>query len=219
MLILASVTDAIANWATGVVGDLGLPGIFLLMVPESAGIPIPSEATMLFAGFNVNKGEYALWAAVLTGTVANVVGSWIAYGIGYFGRQEVLTKHAKFFHASPENLARADRWFEQYGSWAVFFSRMLPVVRTFISFPAGAAKMPFGRFTLFTFLGCLPWIFMLTFIGDQVGANWTDWKGYLHYVDYTVAVLIVAAVAYFVIRWWRRRGSAPPAEPDAPHTA
>ncbi len=216
MMILASITDKVADFATGVVGDLGLPGIFLLMVPESAGIPIPSEATMLFAGFNVNKGEYALWAAVLVGTVANVMGSWIAYAIGYYGRQEVLTKHAKFFHTSPENLARADEWFAKWGSWAVFFSRMLPVVRTFISFPAGAARMPFWRFTLFTFLGCLPWIFMLTFVGDQVGSHWTEWKSSLHYVDYTVAVLIVAAATYFAIRWWRGRGTTPPGAPDAP---
>lgn len=220
MLIpLAAITDKLADFAVTVVGDLGLPGIFLLMVPESAGIPIPSEATMLFAGFNVDKGAYGLWAAVLVGTTANVVGSWIAYAIGYYGRTEVLTKHAKFFHASPERLAQADRWFERWGVWAVFFSRMLPVVRTFISFPAGVARMPFWKFTAATFAGCLPWIFMLTFIGKQVGANWEDWKGYLHYVDYAVIVIIVAVVAYYGVRWWRGRGTPPAATPDAPPAA
>ena len=222
VFVLASITDQVADWAVNVVGDLGLPGIFLLMVPESAGIPIPSEATMLFAGFNVHLGKYPLWAAVLTGTVANVIGSWILYAVGYYGRTEVLVKHAKFFHAGPERLAQADRWFEKYGAWAVFFSRMLPIVRTFISLPAGVSRMPFWRFTLFTFLGCLPWILMLTIVGDQVGSNWKDVKDQLHYVDYAVAVLIVAAVVYFVIRWWRRRGgpdSTAPAAPDAEPSA
>src|SRR3954454_17662895 len=128
-LVLAAVTDKLADWATNVVGDLGLPGIFLLMVPESALIPIPSEATMLFAGFNVSEGRYSLWAAVLVGTLANLVGSWIAYGIGYFGRAELLEKHGKALHIKPSQLEWADRWFERYGSYAVLFSRMLPIIR------------------------------------------------------------------------------------------
>ena len=210
MPILASITDPIVNWAVGVVGDLGLPGIFLLMTPESAGIPIPSEATMLVAGFNVYEGKYSLFAAVAVGTIANVVGSWILYAVGYYGRTEVLLKHGKKIHLSPERIAQSDRWFEKYGTWAVFFSRMLPIVRTFISLPAGVARMPFWKFTVATFAGCLPWILGLTLIGQQAGANWEDWKDKLHYVDYTVAAIIVAAVAYFVIRWWRGRGTPGP---------
>src|SRR3954453_16358277 len=151
LLIVAAVTDKLADFATRVVGDLGLPGIFLLMVPESALIPIPSEATMLFAGFNVSEGKYSLMAAVLTGTVANLIGSWIAYGIGYWGRIETVERH-KIFHVKPEPLAWAERWFERYGSAAVFFGRMLPVIRTFISLPAGVARMPFWRFSVLTFL-------------------------------------------------------------------
>src|ERR1044072_2977951 len=99
--VLASITDPIVRFATNVVGDLGLPGIFLLMAPESACIPIPSEATMLFAGFNVHEGEYTLWAAVLVGSIANLVGSWIAYAVGYYGRIELLEKHGKVFHITP----------------------------------------------------------------------------------------------------------------------
>ena len=146
---------------------------------------------MLFAGFNVHEGEYPLWAAVVVGSVANLVGSWIAYAIGYYGRLELLEKHGKFLHITPSHLAWADRWFERYGAPAVFFSRMLPIVRTFISLPAGVARMPFWKFSVLTFAGCLPWVFALTFAGQKAAENWTSWKDSLHYVDYTVAVLIV----------------------------
>jgi membrane protein DedA with SNARE-associated domain len=206
-LVIASITDKLATWATNVVGDLGLPGIFLLMAPESACIPIPSEATMLFAGFNVSEGKYSLFAAVAVGVAANVVGSWIAYAIGYYGRIELLEKHGKALHIKPSHLAWADRWFAKYGSAAVFFSRMLPIIRTFISLPAGVARMPFWKFTLLTLAGCVPWIFMLTFIGKQVGANWEDWKDSLHYVDYTVLALIVVGVVYLLVRWRRNRNA------------
>jgi membrane protein DedA with SNARE-associated domain len=211
-LVLASVTDKLATFATDVVGDLGLPGIFLLMAPESACIPIPSEATMLFAGFNVHQGEYPLWAAVAVGSAANVVGSWVAYAVGYYGRIELLERHARIFHLRPSQLAWADRWFERYGAAAVFFSRMLPIIRTFISLPAGVARMPFWKFTVLTLAGCVPWIFMLTFIGREVGANWEDWKNSLHYVDYAVLAAIVLGLAYLAVR--RRRNRGRPA--DAP---
>jgi membrane protein DedA with SNARE-associated domain len=204
LLVLASVTDKLANFATNVVGDLGLPGIFLLMVPESACIPIPSEATMLFAGFNVSEGNYTLFEAVAVGAIANLIGSWIAYALGYYGRLELLDRY-KIFHIKPEHLALTERWFERWGSWAVFFSRMLPIVRTFISLPAGVARMPFWRFSILTLAGCVPWILMLTLVGKAARDNWTDWKDRLHYVDYGVAAIIVAAVAWLVVRWWRGR--------------
>jgi membrane protein DedA with SNARE-associated domain len=210
VLVLASVTDKLAEFATNVVGDLGLPGIFLLMVPESACIPIPSEATMLFAGFNVSEGEYSLFAAVAVGSIANLVGSWIAYAVGYYGRIEVLERY-KVFHIKPEQLARTERWFERWGSWAVFFSRMLPIVRTFISLPAGVARMPFWRFSILTLAGCVPWILMLTLVGKAARDNWDQWKDRLHYVDYGVAVIIVLGAAWLAQRWWRARRDARPA--------
>src|SRR5919202_1743897 len=119
---------------------------------------------------------------------------------------ELLEKHGKKLHVTPARLQQADRWFERWGAWAVFFSRMLPIVRTFISLPAGVARMPFWRFTLLTFAGCLPWVFMLTFIGQQAGDRWESWKDHLHYVDYAVLAAIVIGVAYLVLR--RRRGGA-----------
>ncbi|HKG40144.1 MAG TPA: DedA family protein [Conexibacter sp.] len=214
MLVLASITEPLINFATDVVEKLGLAGVFVLMTLESACIPIPSEATMLFAGFNVANGEYSLLAATLVGSFANLVGSWIAYGVGYYGRMELVERHGHKVHISPKHLEQADRWFEKYGDAAVFFTRMLPIVRTFISLPAGVARMPFLRFSILTFLGCLPWVFALTFIGKQAGANWEDWKDSLHYFDYAVAALIVAAAAYYGLRWWRGRSNG--GEPPSP---
>jgi membrane protein DedA with SNARE-associated domain len=204
----ASITDPIVEFAVDVVDAMGLPGVFVLMVLESACIPVPSEATMLFAGFNVSRGEYTLLAATLTGTFANLVGSWIAYWIGYAGRVDILEKHGKKLHIKKSHLEWADRWFERHGDATVFFTRMLPIVRTFISLPAGVARMPFWRFTVFTVLGCLPWVFMLTLIGREAGDNWEQWKDDLHYVDYAVAAMIVAGVVWLIIRNRRRRAES-----------
>jgi membrane protein DedA with SNARE-associated domain len=163
---------------------------------------------MLFAGFNVDKGEYSLFAAVAVGVVANLIGSWIAYAVGYYGRVEWLEKHGRKLHIKPEHLAWADRWFERWGAPTVFFTRMLPIIRTFISLPAGVARMPFWKFTALTLLGCIPWVFLLTFIGKQAGANWEDWKNSLHYVDYAVVALIVIGAIWLFLRARRRRADA-----------
>src|SRR5436190_10779818 len=205
MMEIAAVTDRLVDFAVNVVGDLGLAGVFVLMVLESACIPIPSEATMLFAGFNVANGEYSLIAATAAGVLGNLVGSWIAYGVGYWGRTDLLVKHGKKIHVKQEHIDWADRWFTQHGEATVFFARMLPIIRTFISLPAGVARMPFWRFTLFTVLGCIPWVFMLTFIGKQAGDNWEDWKDRLHYVDYIVAAMIIIGVVWLFLRARRRR--------------
>ncbi|MEJ7656043.1 MAG: DedA family protein [Thermoleophilaceae bacterium] len=214
-LVLASITDPIVNFAVGVVGDLGLVGVFVLMVLESACIPIPSEATMLFAGFNVAEGEYSLFLAVAVASVANLVGSWIAYGVGRAGRVDLIEKHGRKLGISPKHLETADRWFQRHGDATVFFTRLLPIIRTFISLPAGVARMPFWRFSLLTLAGCIPWMLMLTYIGVKVGERWRQWQGYLHYVDYVVAALIVLTAIYLVVRWWRGRGGDEPSGAEA----
>jgi membrane protein DedA with SNARE-associated domain len=206
MALLASLTDPLVQMAVDVVDAMGLGGVFFLMLLESACIPVPSEATMLFAGFNVSNGEYSLFAATAAGVLGNLVGSWIAYGVGYFGRVDILEKHGRKLHIKKSHLEWADRWFQRHGDATVFFTRMLPIIRTFISLPAGVARMPFWRFTLFTLLGCVPWVLMLTFIGREAGDHWEDWKDYLHYVDYAVLAAIVIGIGYLVIR--RRRSGA-----------
>jgi len=216
MLVTASLTDPIVEFAVDVIDALGLPGIFVLMLAESACIPIPSETTFLFAGFNVSRGEYSLFAVVAVGTFANLVGSWVAYAVGWYGRVDVLEKHGRKLHIKPSHLRWADDWFARYGGATVFFSRMLPIIRTFISLPAGVARMPFWKFTVLTTLGCIPWIFGLTFIGQQVGGRWESWKDSLHYIDYAVAAAIVLGVAYLAVRHWRRRGKGDDGAGDRP---
>jgi membrane protein DedA with SNARE-associated domain len=206
MLVLAAITDTVADWAIDVIDKIGLLGIFLLMAPESACIPIPSEPTMLFAGFSVHNGEYGLWAPVLVASVANLLGATIAYAVGYYGRATVLTNN-RLFHINDAQLARAHGWFERYGVAAVFFSRMLPVVRTFISLPAGVARMRFSLFALLTFLGSIPWNLGLVLLGRSAAEKWPDWKERLHYVDYAILALIVVGAAYLVVRWRRNRAA------------
>jgi membrane protein DedA with SNARE-associated domain len=217
LLTVASITESLANTATSVVGDLGLAGIFVLMALESACIPVPSEATMLFAGFNVATGHYSLFAITVAGVLGNLVGSWIAYGVGYYGRLELLEKHGKLLHISPRQLERADRWFAHYGAATVLVTRVMPIVRTFISLPAGVARMPFWRFSLLTLIGCIPWVFALGLIGQLTKSNWTDVKHALSYVDYAVLAAVAIGVVYLVVRRRRRRGPGEP-EPaaDAP---
>jgi membrane protein DedA with SNARE-associated domain len=213
LLPLASVTDKvvepIVDVATDFIGSAGVVAVFLLMTLESACIPVPSEAIMLFAGFSVSNGELTLFGVVAAGVLGNLVGSWIAYAAGYYGRLDLLEKN-KLIHISPRHLKWADDWFERYGAATVFFSRMLPIVRTFISLPAGVAKMPFWRFTAYTLAGCIPWVLMLALIGEAVGENWEEWRHKLGYLDYVVLVAIVAGVVYLIVR--RRRKSGAPTE-------
>jgi membrane protein DedA with SNARE-associated domain len=215
-LTLASITDPLVRFATNVIGDLGLAGVFVLMLLESACIPIPSEATMLFAGFNVSEGHYSLIAVTVAGVLGNLVGSWIAYAVGYYGRIDVLERHGSKVGIRMSHLETADRWFARHGDATVFFARLLPVIRTFISLPAGVARMPFWRFTVFTLAGCIPWVFALAFIGQQVGANWEKWKNDLHYVDYAIVAMVVVGIVLLVVRSRRERRRLRGAAADAP---
>jgi membrane protein DedA with SNARE-associated domain len=168
---------------------------------------VPSEAIMLFAGFSVSKGELTLFGIVAAGVLGNLVGSWIAYAVGYYGRIDLLEKN-RLIHVNPKHLKWADDWFAKYGSATVFFSRMLPIIRTFISLPAGVAEMPFWRFTAFTIAGSVPWVLALALVGEAVGDNWEDWRHKLGYLDYVVLAAIVVGVVYLIVRR-RRRGPAP----------
>jgi membrane protein DedA with SNARE-associated domain len=225
LLLLASISDKvvepIVDVATEFIGSAGAAAVFVLMTLESACIPIPSEAIMLFAGFSVSKGELTLLEIVAAGVAGNLVGSWIAYAVGYYGRLDLLEKN-RLIHISPKHLKWADDWFARYGNWTVFFSRMLPIIRTFISLPAGVAKMPFWRFSAYTLLGSIPWVLALAIVGEKVGDNWEDWRHKLGYLDYLVLAAIVVGIVYLIVR--RRRGGGgdgeqPPSPEAAPEPA
>jgi membrane protein DedA with SNARE-associated domain len=219
-LVTASLTQPIVDFVTNVIGDLGTAGIFVLMLLDSACIPTSSEAIMLFAGFKVADGRFTMLEIVIAGVAGNLVGSWIAYGVGYYGRVELLERHGKWLHITPKHIAWADRWFERYGGVTVFFSRMIPVIRTFISLPAGVARMPFWKFTVLSFAGIVPWVVGFALLGKQVGDNWDNLQAKLHYVDYAIVLAIVAGIVYLVVRR-RRNGrtarTAPDTAPDTTH--
>jgi membrane protein DedA with SNARE-associated domain len=198
------IVDPLVEFATNFIDAVGLLGVFLLMTLESACIPVPSEAIMLFAGFNVSQGELTLVGIIVAGVAGNLVGSWIAYAAGYYGRLELLEQN-RLIHINHKHLELADSWFQRHGDATVFFARMVPIVRTFISLPAGIARMPFWRFTLFTVLGCIPWVTALAILGREVGDNWEDWKDKLHYLDYPIIIAIVAGAVWLFIRWRRDR--------------
>jgi membrane protein DedA with SNARE-associated domain len=220
MLVLASITEGLVNTAWHFVRDAGLPAVFVLMLAESACVPIPSEATMLFAGFAVaDPGQshphhhLTLLGIVAAGVLGNLVGSWIAYWVGRGGRIELLERYGRFVRLKPSHLEWADRWFARYGARAVFFSRLLPIIRTFISLPAGVARMPFARFTALTLAGCIPWVLALALVGEAVGSEWKSVRHGFEYVDYAVVALVVVGIVYAVMRRWRSRRPAADAVP------
>ena len=150
-MVTASILQAIVDWVTETIGEFGAPAVFVLMTLESACIPVPSEVIQLFAGYLVSQDQMGLFAAVMAGTLGNVLGSWIAWGVGAKGGRPFIERYGRYVHITPKRMALADRWFDRYGNKVVFWSRMLPIVRTFISLPAGVARMPFWRFTIYTF--------------------------------------------------------------------
>ena len=214
MLVLASISETLVNETSHFVREAGLPGIFALMAISSACIPIPSEVVMLFAGFAVaDPGQSAsqhhmtMTGVILAGLLGTMVGSWVAYGVGRGGRLELLERHGGKVHMGPAQIERADRWFQRYGEPAVLFGRLIPLVRAFVSLPAGIAKMPLGRFTVLSLIGAIPWVVALAFAGHALGSDWTSVRKGFEYVDYAILALVVIGIVYAIVRR-RRRGPA-----------
>jgi membrane protein DedA with SNARE-associated domain len=198
------ITAPLVNFATDQVGAYGVLAVLLLMILESACIPVPSEAIMLYGGFLVARGDESLLLMVAAGVAGNVVGSWIAYWVGREkGREWALRWH--WLHITPKRLDAADRWFARHGDRAALISRCLPIIRTFISLPAGIARMSFRRFTLLTLVGCVPWVLVLALAGRAVGENWEELQHNLHYVDYALVLAILGGIVWLVVRSRRRR--------------
>jgi membrane protein DedA with SNARE-associated domain len=205
--VLEAILQLLIDWVTQTVGDYGLFAVFGLMLLESMGILIPSEAISPFAGYLVSRGQMSLFAAVAAGVLGNLVGSWIAYFIGLWGGRELWFHYGRYVGVRAHHLKVAEKWFDKYGEFTVFISRCLPVVRTFISFPAGTAQMNFAKFTFYTFLGCVPWVFALTYLGYLLGESWEMIGDYLRYLDYAVVLGVLAGAAYLFFRWRSSRSS------------
>jgi membrane protein DedA with SNARE-associated domain len=194
------------------VGRHGYLAVFVLMVLESACIPIPSEAVMLFGGALAGGLTVAgvhlhldVVAVALAGTAGNLLGSWIAYAVGRIGGRPLVERFGRYVLLRPHDLDRAERFFARRGSVAVLVARVLPVVRTFISLPAGAAEMPVARFSILTLVGSLPWTFALALAGDALASNWSGVSNAFTPVSIAVGALIVAWIAWWVVRRMRSR--------------
>lgn len=200
---------------TTYLGEYGYQAVFVLMLLESACIPIPSEVTMVFGGFLVSRGDLSFFWVAMIGTIANVIGSWLAYWVGYIGGRPLINRWGRYILLREHELDRAHDWFERRGELAVFVSRLLPVIRTFISLPAGVARMNFWKFTLYTFLGCLPWTFALTWAGYLLGDNWETFLRYGEPITWAIAVITLTAIGWWVIRRIRARRAEERAEEPA----
>ncbi|MCL6454282.1 MAG: DedA family protein [Alicyclobacillus sp.] len=175
------------------------------MVLESACIPLPSEVIMPFGGYLAAVGHLSLWTVIVAGTVGNVVGSWIAYAVGRLGGRPLLARYGRVVRLSERHLEAAEAWFAKHGEWAVFVGRLLPGIRTFISLPAGIARMPVAKFTVYTAIGSLPWAGLLAYGGFKLGQNWDTVSHYTKPLMAIAVLVIVALIVYIAIRVRRGR--------------
>jgi membrane protein DedA with SNARE-associated domain len=200
---MIGILENLSNFAIYLIQSLGYWGVFIGMTLESACIPLPSEIIMTFSGFVVWQGNtnMTLLGITLVGAVANLFGSLIAYYVGSIGGRPLLEKYGKYILITHSNLERADKWFEKYGYEAVFISRMLPGIRTFISLPAGIAHMDIKKFIIYTFIGSLPWTFALGYIGVLLGPHWDLIESYFHILDIVVIIGVIGFIAYVIYKY------------------
>jgi membrane protein DedA with SNARE-associated domain len=197
---VTGIENALGSFVISTLDTLGYLGIVLLMAIESACIPLPSEVIMPFSGFLVAQGRFTLWGAALAGAAGCTLGSTIAYVVGAIGGRPLALRYGKFVLLSVHDIDVADHWFARFGEVTVFFTRLMPFVRTFISLPAGVARMPFLRFLAYSFVGSLIWSAFLTFVGMQLGAHWEDLKPIFQKFDVVFVTLVVLLIAFYIYR-------------------
>lgn len=195
------VAELLSDSVTQFISSVGYAGIFFLMMLESAAIPIPSELIMTFSGYLAYQGIFGFTAVVVVGAAGCMAGSIVSYWVGLKGGRAFIDKYGKYFFLNHHHLDIAEDWFRKYGDKAVFFSRMLPVVRTFISLPAGMGKYSFKKLVVFSFVGSLPWCFVLAYIGLKLGPQWKDIIAFFNGLDIIIAAIIVVIAVYY----WKKR--------------
>jgi len=195
--MFSQILSAISLFILGIISKIGYFGVFFLMALESANIPIPSEIIMPFSGFLVASGRFSFWLLILIGSLGNLFGSWLSYFLAFFAGQPLKQwiKKIPFFE---DDYYKAERFFQKHGSASVFWGRLLPIIRTFISFPAGIFRIPFGRFSLLTFSGSFIWSAFLAFIGLELGENWQFIQQYFRKFDYVILIVLVGLVFYYI---------------------
>jgi membrane protein DedA with SNARE-associated domain len=216
--MVAKIIETLAIYIKLAIETMGYGGVVLLMGIESACIPLPSEIIMPFAGYLVYTGRFSLHGAALAGAVGCIVGSIPAYYLGQYGGRPLIERYGKYVLLSHHELDLADRLFARFGPWVVLAARLLPVIRTFIAFPAGVGRMPMGKFILFTFVGSYPWCYGLAWVGMKLGEQWDRdprLKSAFHRFDLAIGLLLLAGAAWFV---WHKLRSAK-AQPGKPEVA
>jgi membrane protein DedA with SNARE-associated domain len=202
-IIINTVTTFIIN----AISLFGYWGILVMMAIESACIPLPSEIIMPFAGFLVATGKFNLWSVTFFGALGCVVGSILAYIVGIYGGRVFIEKYGKYLFISHHDLQIADDFFNKHGSNAIFLSRLMPVIRTFISLPAGIAKMNFTKFVVYTFLGSLPWCFILAYLGKKLGDHWDSLGIYFHKLDIIIVLAVLILIIWHIKRYFNHKNS------------
>lgn len=206
--MLTAILAPLATFITGAISSLGYAGIAALMAIESACVPLPSEIIMPFAGYLVTTGQFQLWIVATAGAVGCNIGSTLAYALGAYGGRPLVERYGRYIMMRQAELERADRFFQRYGSATVFIARLLPIVRTFISLPAGIARMPFWKFQIYTFVGSWPWCFALAYVGMRLGEAWDHspaLKRAMHGLDAVVVIALVVGLVWYLRR---RRATA-----------
>jgi membrane protein DedA with SNARE-associated domain len=204
--MIARILEVLSGFIVATISALGYSGIVLLMAIESACIPLPSEIIMPFSGYLVSTGQMNIWAVGFAGAAGCVLGSMVAYWVGMYGGRPFIEKYGRYVLVSRRDLDMADRWFANYGEVIVFASRLLPVIRTFIAFPAGVARMNIPRFIIYTFAGSLPWCLGLAYIGQKLGEQWNKdetLKTWFHRFDFLIGIAGLLLAAWWV---WRHIG-------------
>ncbi len=202
---MISIIEYVSNLIVSLISATGYYGIFIAMALESACIPLPSEVTMPFSGFVVSEGKLTLWGITLAGTLGNLFGSIIAYYVGLKGGRPFLEAYGRYVLISKKELDTADKWFDRHGDRAVLIGRVLPGIRTYISLPAGIARMDFKKFVFYTFAGSLPWCFVLGYLGVLLGPRWDSLKGWFHIFDAIIVVGMILTAVYFLYMYKRSR--------------
>jgi membrane protein DedA with SNARE-associated domain len=197
--------DIVVTWVVKIIELMSYPGIAFLMALESMIFPLPSEAVLPFAGFLISEGELNLWLVALAATVGSLIGSWVSYEIGYYGGKPFLKRWGKYFLLNETHLDWTEQWFLKYGDKTIFFSRLIPVVRHFISIPAGMTKMNRTKFFIYTFAGAFIWNLFLTWVGVLLGKEWSRITQYTKPFEIIVLIIIVGFIAWFVFKEIEKR--------------
>lgn len=194
------ILTVLSHFVTNTISSLGYGGIVALMGIESANIPLPSEIIMPFSGYLVFTGRFTLWGIALAGGFGCLFGSWLSYWVGSVGGRPLIERYGKYILISHHDINLADKWFARWGDITVFVGRLLPVIRTFISFPAGIAKVNFWKFSIYSLVGSIIWSYFLGWVGFKLGENWDSLKGYFHKFDLAIGIVIIAGIALYVYR-------------------